>query len=55
MKEPKPGAYILQKDGTLVPDLNDEAMAARSKASGQSPEFPATDTSLEEVNSHAEE
>ncbi len=25
------GSYIQQKDGTLVPNMNDEAMAARTK------------------------
>lgn len=28
MEERKPGAYVI-KDGTAVPDLSDEAMAAR--------------------------
>lgn len=27
----EPGAYILKGDGSVEPDLNDEAMAARAK------------------------
>lgn len=48
--EPQPGAYIQQPDGTLAPDLNDEAMAARASVA---PGTPA-EKKKQEVTSHVE-
>lgn len=47
--EERVGAYIIDTEGNLIPDLSDEAMAARQK-----PEIRSTKSEIEEeVNKDA--
>ena len=50
--EERVGAYIIDSEGNLIPDLNDEAMAARVRAENLQPLQPEISNKME-VNKDA--